>query len=159
MRFTQRTTPRARAATLVLLAVLFGSLLLTAVPAVASFRTRMLDMVNGRREAHGLHDLHLNTRLSAEATRHTRAMIRRDRLFHTGRLAGRVHRWHAHRWGENVGCAASMHSLMRAFMRSPDHRANLLDRGFHQVGIGVVGDLRSRLCGSRTVWATQQFFG
>jgi uncharacterized protein YkwD len=142
-----------------MLVVLLGSLILTAVPAVASLRSRMLDMVNGRRESHGLHPVRLSRRLSGEAQHHTAAMVRRDQLFHTGKLAGKVRRWHAHRWGENVGCAGSLRRLMRAFMRSPEHRANLLSSGFHFIGIGVTGDRRSRLCGSRTVWATQQFYG
>ena len=159
MRFTHRRPPRALAATFVLLAVLFGSLLLSAVPAVASLRTRMLDMVNGRREAHGLRPVHLSPGLSGEAQHHTAAMVRRDELFHTGKLAGKVRRWHAHRWGENVGCAGSVRGLMRAFMRSPEHRANLLNSGYRFIGIGVIGDRRSRLCGSSTVWATQQFYG
>jgi uncharacterized protein YkwD len=49
----------------------------------------------------------------------------------------------AQRWtvGENLawgtGTLATPRATVEAWMRSADHRANLLDRGFDDVGIGI----------------------
>src|SRR5207249_6003284 len=39
--------------------------------------------------------------------------------------------------GENVGMGPSCSSIQDAFMSSPGHKANILDRDYNQVGVGV----------------------
>ena len=59
--------------------------------------------------------------------------------------------WHT--WGENVGYTpGDVKSMEQAFMDSPPHRGNILNRAFRQVAIGSV-----RVDG--TLWVTVFFFG
>ena len=59
-----------------------------------------------------------------------------SRLYHNPRLTSDVTNW---RWvGENVGYGPSVASVHTAFMNSPAHKANILDRDYTEVGIGVV---------------------
>ena len=58
--------------------------------------------------------------------------------------------WHAgansSTWGENVGfTSGDVDDLQRAFMNSPSHRSNLLDRDFDRVAVGAATDDRGRL--------------
>jgi uncharacterized protein YkwD len=55
-------------------------------------------------------------------------------------------------WGENVGVAATVFRMHRAFMGSSGHRGNILRGGYSRVGIGVI---RAR----ERVWATVMFYG
>jgi uncharacterized protein YkwD len=72
-------------------------------------------------------------------------MARAQTLFHSSSL-GRLGRW-----GENVGYTyRGVRSIHRAFMRSRDHRWNILNRSFRKVGIGV-DRARGRL------WVTEIF--
>lgn len=159
------SNPRSRRRTHVALSLTLGvvlGLLLVVGPqpsADATMRRHMLHMLNNRRDAHGIRPLRLKASLSRKAQRHTRKMERRDRIFHTGGLAKTMERNGANRWGENVGCASSLHRVVRAFMRSRSHRSNILNRGFKRIGIGVLNDGRSRVCGRGPVWSTQAFYG
>jgi uncharacterized protein YkwD len=60
-----------------------------------------------------------------------------DRIRRTGYMRGawdwRVGENLAYEWGENATPAA----IVRAWMRSPDHRANLLSRRYREIGVGV----------------------
>jgi len=53
--------------------------------------------------------------------------------------------------GENVGYGSSVDVVQGAFMNSPGHRANILDRTFNNVGIGVTVD------GNGRRWVVQEF--
>jgi uncharacterized protein YkwD len=110
--------------------------------------------LNRTRHHHGLHRLRLNKRLSKAARRHARDMARRnyfshdtrgggsflDRIRRTGYLRG------AHRWivGENLAWGSKGYSrpqvIMRMWMNSPGHRANILNAAFREIGIGVAYD-------------------
>ena len=80
-------------------------------------------------------------------------MARRHRLFHTSNMDRVLRHWHVRTWGENVGeTPTTLRALQRAFMRSPLHRSNLLNRRFRHVGIGVV-----RAGGK--LWVTLDFYG
>jgi uncharacterized protein YkwD len=71
------------------------------------------------------------------ADRHSEEMARAGRIFHTSNLASqlRVVSWSVA--GENVGAGVELRTLYRAFMDSAPHRANILERSFRRVGIGV----------------------
>jgi uncharacterized protein YkwD len=85
----------------------------------------------------GWRGLRLDPQLSRVARTHTRAMARRELLFHSSglQLRRRVTNWTL--LGENVGYGATVSSLHRAFMASPPHRANVQRGEFRNVGVGV----------------------
>jgi uncharacterized protein YkwD len=65
-------------------------------------------------------------------------MANQQTIFHTSNLAGALANL---RWtiaGENVGMGPSMNALHQAFMLSPEHRRNNLEKRFHRFGVGVV---------------------
>jgi uncharacterized protein YkwD len=102
----------------------------------------LLDAVNGARAAHGLRPLHVDFRLRTAARRHSRMMLRRN-VFGHGALAARLaaHGARGPRFGENlawgVGSRAAAHRIVRMWLASPGHRANLLRPGFRRIGIGA----------------------
>jgi uncharacterized protein YkwD len=113
-----------------------------------------LCQLNHTRASHGLSRLRLNKKLSRAARRHARDMARRnyfshdtlgggsflDRIRRTGYLRG------AHSWivGENLAWGSKGYSrpevIMRMWMHSPGHRANILNASFREIGIGVAYD-------------------
>jgi len=125
------------------------ALSLTLVPAIAQARTpnyawQMYRETNAARARHSVGRLERAHRLTDEATKHARAMARRGRLFHSsGPSRYGVRCW---AWGENVGYTSrDVDDLQRAFMNSPSHRSNLLDRDFDRVAVGAATDDRGRL--------------
>lgn len=108
-------------------------------------------LINRRRVARGLRRLRLNRRLSRAARRHTRDMVRRRYFGHVSRngadVVDRLRRSRYIRpnsaWavGENLawgsGRRATPRRIVRAWMRSPGHRANILSPRFREIGIGV----------------------
>ena len=66
--------------------------------------------------------------------------------------------------GENIGWTAGSESaspdnINNAFMNSPEHRANILNRNFNQAGMGVAGGTTSDTCcaGASTIMYTEIF--
>lgn len=96
--------------------------------------------INNARGAIGAGRLQLDRELSKVARRHAWEMDHKNSLYHTpsSKLRWRVTRWN--RLGENVGAGQSVTSLHQAFMNSPSHRSNVLDRGYEHVGVGVHKD-------------------
>ena len=115
-------------------------------------RRALLCLLNQTRRAHGLKPLRANPRLLKAAERHSKSMVVRgyfshvepggasslDRVRRTGYLRG------ARAWtcGENIGWGdgptSTPRNMMRAWMASAPHRANILTRGFREVGLGGV---------------------
>ena len=95
------------------------------------------DKMNGSRSGNDLGSVELDPELSKVARLHTKEMIGAKGLFHTPmtKLMTRVTNWVA--LGENVGRGDTVGSLHRAFMKSPTHRANILDGTFNHVGVGT----------------------
>ena len=63
-------------------------------------------------------------------------MAGRSTLYHNPDLTSDVKNW---RWvGENVGYGPDALTVHVAFMNSPAHKANILDRDYTEVGIGAV---------------------
>jgi uncharacterized protein YkwD len=92
----------------------------------------------------------MDPQLSKTATKHTNKMVRKTLLYHT--TNSQFYAW-VTRWsmlGENVGEGGGVKSLQRAFMRSPEHRANILDKSFKYVGVGVKKK-------NGLMWVTVQF--
>jgi uncharacterized protein YkwD len=115
-------------------------------------RNKMLRILNQTRRSHGLPAFRLNANLSHFAWQHSGRMADRRGLFHTPDLYQRVRAYHPSTWGENVGMAGLLRTLRTLWMQSAPHRANLLNRRFRRIGIGVV---RAR----GMLWATTIFYG
>jgi len=124
--------------------------------AAAQSETRLegtvLCLINERRAAAGLRSVAPNNKLRAAGLRHSTEMVRAgyfghtslsgisfvDRILDTG-YTRRVRNWVI---GENLvwgsGELSSPAALVRSWMNSPPHRANLLKPRFREVGIAAV---------------------
>lgn len=117
-------------------------------PRQASVAT--LCLLNKQRAAHGLRPLRAHRALKKAASGHSRDMARRNYFSHTApgnvTFADRIRRANYRPrggWaiGENIawgsGRLATPAAIVRAWMNSPGHRANILDGRFRTIGIGV----------------------
>jgi hypothetical protein len=146
MRATRRTTGWLLSAAL-LTSTFLG---LSPVPASATGpnTSSILSAVNSSRANAGRRPLSLRSDLSAVAYRWSQHMAATGTLAHNPNLTAQVSHW---RWvGENVGYGPDWRSVETAFMNSPGHRSNILDRDYSQIGIGVV-------VRNGRVWVTQVF--
>lgn len=110
--------------------------LVGALPAHASAESSYLRILNQERTSNGLAPLHVNTTLTSVARSWTARMAASGALRHNPALTTEVPNWRS--LGENVGTGASIRSLADAFWASTEHRSNILDPAFTQVGIAVV---------------------
>jgi len=95
-----------------------------------------LAALNQERVVHGLRPLIERQALDGVAGSWAAHMAASGTLSHNPHLATAVSNWQA--LGENVGEGPDIHSLDRAFWNSPEHRANILDPSYSDVGIGAV---------------------
>ena len=111
----------------------------------------LLTQLNQARVSHGLTPFTLNSQLSEAAVEHSNEMAQQGYFGHDSASGqpfwkrielyyptGKDHYWSV---GENILWSAGSvdaSSAMRAWMASPDHRANILSTTWHQVGIGAV---------------------
>ena len=108
----------------------------------------LLGAVNDVRTAHGLRPLRVDTTLARAARDYSTTLIRRN-VFTHGALAPRLARYRARGplYGENLawgkGDRATARGIVRGWLASPGHRANLLRPGWTRIGIGArVGAFR-----------------
>jgi uncharacterized protein YkwD len=100
--------------------------------------------VNQVRRAQGLTPLRWDESLATAARRHAKVMAERGSAQHEFEgepsLSARVKQAGAHfTWlSENVIQGPSTEFIHVQFMKSPPHRANILDRDMDSIGIGVV---------------------
>jgi uncharacterized protein YkwD len=106
---------------------------------------QLLDMANRERAKAGLPPLQKDEGLTQAARAHATAMAAQQRLSH--QLSGEPnleHRLAANtktqldQAGENVAFAPSVDQAQESLMRSPPHRANLLNAGYNVAGFSVV---------------------
>jgi uncharacterized protein YkwD len=120
-------------------------------------------LINGERSAHGLAALGVPAALATAAQGHARDMVARQYFSHTsadGRtLLARLQQsgyvpadpsnWRA---GEDIGCASAQLStprnMVNDWMQSPGHRAEILDTGYVDVGLGVAAGTTPQCPGS-----------
>lgn len=105
--------------------------------------------INGERTTRGLAPLAADPSLAGVARRHSEEMAASGRAFHSTDLAGLVTGWVL--LGENVGGGPLADRIHQAFMASPTHRAEILERRYRGVAIGVVEGADTRL------WITEIF--
>jgi uncharacterized protein YkwD len=145
------------AAILSLTAALCG--LVPGAPAVAGNRSterhEMLLRTNGSRHDFGRAHVAIDRQMSRIARRHSAWMSSTGKFQHTAHPASTYLKgvaWHC--WGENIALSSgSIRDIEKAFMHSPEHRANILDPCFKHVAIGVVRD------DNGTAWVTVFFYG
>jgi uncharacterized protein YkwD len=120
--------------------------------AIRRSRDATLCLLNRVRARRGLPPLRLNRKLARAARRHSRDMVRHRYFAHNSRNGRspfeRMRATHyvprnASWWlGENIGWGSGSLSepaaMVRAWMHSPPHRANILSRHFRDIGIGIV---------------------
>jgi uncharacterized protein YkwD len=124
-----------------------------APPAGAAMRrTKMLAWVNHARADHHAHRLRMVRPVVGLAHDHNLAMARKQRLFHTSDLGYKLRSVNWHSWGENVGAGVTAYGLFKAYMASPEHRANMLSTNFDRVGISFVER-------HGIMWSTLIFYG
>ncbi|HZS25388.1 MAG TPA: CAP domain-containing protein [Gaiellaceae bacterium] len=114
-----------------------------AAPTTTSAQAGLLRAVNAARGAHGLRALRLDPTLERAARAHSRDMLR-EHYFAHGDFEARLLAYHvaARTAGENLawgaGAYGSPGAIVRAWLASPEHRANLLGAAYTRIGIGLV---------------------
>jgi hypothetical protein len=132
------SSPSLQAAprSLVVLTLAVALVLLVAPrPAHAAAPAEIAALTNGEREARGLHALTWSSELARAAQSHAERMAADGELSHSS-IGSRVGGWQ--RIGENVGRASSARQVHDLWMGSSQHRANILDREFTEIGVGAV---------------------
>jgi uncharacterized protein YkwD len=110
---------------------------------LARSESALLTLMNQVRIAHGLRPLRADVRLEGAARTHSRRMLRTGTFAH-GAFTARIRRAgvRAPRVGENLawgaGSLARARTIVRMWLASPSHRANLLRPGYRIVGVGAI---------------------
>jgi hypothetical protein len=148
-----------RSATRLFAAVLLASAVTTTVAAVAptaaladstaSMESQFVAKMNAARQAAGLRPYAVASDLTSVARQHSAQMASKQSLYHNPNLTSQVQNWQA--VGENVGEGPTVSDIHTAFMNSPEHKANILDHDFTQVGVGVSVDKNG------IIWVTEDF--
>ncbi|HSP71268.1 MAG TPA: CAP domain-containing protein [Gaiellaceae bacterium] len=137
---------------------------LLALPAVAgassmtSSEASLLREINRVRIAHGVPALHFDARLARAARAHSEDMARKGYFAH-GSFAGRMLHFGVHGpfVGENLawgtGSFGTAPGIVSAWLRSPEHRANLLRPGFRRIGLGELNATFEGTAGANVVTA------
>jgi uncharacterized protein YkwD len=136
---------------------------------LATVAEATLCLLNGARADRGLAQLRLNDRLQRAALHHGGDMVAHSYFAHVGRdgsqPAQRIRAsgylssggaWHI---GENLawgtGELATPKKIMAAWMASPGHRANILQRDYREVGFGVIGGNPASHSGGGATYVTE----
>lgn len=144
--------------------------LLVCLPLVTAMTVRaadmtassILDLVNADRTSSGLKPLKLNDQLTAAAEAKLADMLKRGYFSHTSpkgdtpwhwiKLAGYDYQYAGENLAINYSSAQAQHA---AWMKSPTHRANILNAKYQETGIAV----KSGKLNGATVTITVEFFG
>jgi uncharacterized protein YkwD len=131
-------------------------------------------LINDERARFGEPALIEDARLSSAATGHSRDMDARDYFEHVSpggqtllmriRASGFIPNGNVgYTLGENIAWGtlwlASPHAIVKAWMESPGHRANILNRSYRYTGIGVDPDLPHSMSGGQAGGMYTQDFG
>lgn len=110
-----------------------------------------LCLINRERDAHGMGSLRVDGKQQRAAKRHNKVMIRQRCFSHqcsgepdlVGRMEDSGYLPCSCSWsvGENIawgsGSISSPRAIVDAWMKSAGHRANILNRQFEEIGIGI----------------------
>ena len=119
----------------VVAALLFVGLLAPVLAQAASRAEQVLALVNAERRKAGLGPLALSQRCQAQADKRAKEICQRGRFNHKGAFNGlRGYGW----MGENIAKGyRSPAAVVRGWMHSKGHRANILSPRFTHLGVGV----------------------
>ncbi|MFJ9142636.1 sigma-70 family RNA polymerase sigma factor [Streptomyces griseus] len=129
-----------------------------APPAPAGTAGQVTELVNAERAKEGCGAVTVNDQLNTAAQRHSADMDANDYFSHTSqdgrdpgdRITAAGYRWST--YGENIAKGQRTPAdVMRSWMDSPGHRANILNCSFKEIGVGKVDS------GGGPVWT--QVFG
>ena len=124
---------------LLILAMLAATVVFPMAAAIAdgpSDETAFVLGINVLRAGKGLPRLTVNSNLTSKARAWAQTMADKDAIWHSVLSDGITANWQ--KLGENVGRGGSVAGLELAFIASPLHYANLIDRDFDSIGLGVV---------------------
>jgi uncharacterized protein YkwD len=120
-------------------------------------------LINRERTTRGIRQFRRNPRLDLASRRHARSMAARN-FFEHGNFVGRIrtakYLQGARGWrlGENIawgsGTLSTPSEIVDAWMESPGHRANILQRGFREIGIGIARGTPNRSYEDGATYAT-----
>nr|WP_306337977.1 sigma-70 family RNA polymerase sigma factor [Streptomyces sp. KL118A] len=128
-----------------------------APPKPSGTAEQVVALVNTERSKAGCGPVTSNDKLATAATKHSADMAARDYFDHTSpdgkdpgdRITAAGYRWST--YGENIARGQqSPASVMDSWMKSPGHRANILNCDFKELGVGIHN-------GSGGPWWTQAF--
>ncbi len=126
----------------------------------SAFQKKVVELVNKERAKAGLKALKMNTQLSKVATLKSQDMAKNNYFDHNSPTYGSpfdmMKRFGItyRTAGENIAMGqTSPEQVMKGWMNSPGHRANILKASFTEIGVGV-----AKNSGGRLYW-TQQFIG
>jgi len=104
-------------------------------------------LTNSERTQRGIPALTDNPGVDRIARRHAAEMAADRDTYHNTHLASDYNRELGgyKEGGENVGQGPDCETIHAAFMSSPGHKANILDRSYTQVGVGVRYDAEHTL--------------
>lgn len=112
----------------------------------------MLKLVNAQRAKVGVHPLVLCARLTAASQKYARVMARTGHFDHSGPDGrqpwerGAAEGYGYRTYGENIAAGQdSVRDVMRAWVNSPGHYANLVNGSFTHLGVGRAASSQSRL--------------
>jgi uncharacterized protein YkwD len=101
-------------------------------------------LVNQERAASGCDPLSVDPRLTTAAQSHSQDMAKHGYFAHDtpdGKNPGQRITASGYRWrtfGENIAIGyVDPSSVMNGWMNSPDHRKNILNCAFHDIGVGL----------------------
>ena len=127
-----------------------------------------LCLLNGERADRGLPPLAANPKLAAAATGYAQDLVDHSYFSHTGRdgsdllqriqRVGYIPRNAGWQLGENLawgtGALATPGAIVQAWMNSAGHRANILQPGYREIGIGIVTGNPAQPDGAGATYAT-----
>ncbi len=121
-----------------LLTAVLAVVAMLAVPGIAYAgpnEGNIFSAVNAARSSAGLRAYAYAGDLAAAARGQAERMAASGELYHNPNLGSEVGGWS--RIGENVAYAGDWRSAHQVLMNSPDHRAQILDSGYTQMGVGT----------------------
>jgi hypothetical protein len=143
-----------RTITVTMVAALAAAFIALAAPsasALSSYESCFVNSLNAERSAVGRPKLVVKSDLVTNARNHSEDMAADGTIYHNSKLGDQISGdWWA--LGENVGMGPSCSSIHNAFMDSPGHKANILDKDYNQIGVGVV-------VSDGTIYVTEVFAG
>jgi hypothetical protein len=119
-----------------------------AAPSAGDVELDLAALVNVERAKRGLGAVRIRPDLVSVARAHSATMASAQRLHGNGNLGTEVTGWQ--RLGENVAVGWEAEAVHRTLMSSEQHRRNILDAQFTEIGVGVAQ------AGGRA-WITQTF--